>query len=69
MRLINVSTPLGKSSDVAQIAFSAGIKKVSVHQEEARRDDGSTEIKEIVKIQTSTPKGKLFVDGVLAADF
>lgn len=69
MRLINVSAPLGKSADVAQIAFSVGIERVSVVQEETRREDGSAEIKEIVKVETSTPKGKRFVDGVLKAPF
>src|SRR6478672_3748693 len=69
MRLINVSAPLGKSAEIAQIAFSAGIEKVSVQQEETRRENGESEIKEVVKVETSTPKGKLFVDGLLQSDF
>jgi hypothetical protein len=69
MRLIDVSMPLGRSADVAQIAFSSGIERVSIQQEDSRLADGSSEIKEIVKIQTSTPKGKQFVDALLKADF
>lgn len=69
MRLINVSVPLGKSPDIEQLAFSVGIDKVGVQQEETRRSDGSTETKEVVKVETSTPKGKRFVDAVLKSDF
>ena len=69
MRLIDVAMPLGRSADVAQIAFSAGIGNVSVQQEESRKDDGTTEIKDVVKIRAATPKAKRFVDDLMKADF
>jgi hypothetical protein len=61
--------PLGKSSDVAALAYAAGIEQVSVQQEELRRENGTPEIKEIVKIKTSTPKAKRFMDALLKAGF
>lgn len=69
MRLVNVSTPLGKSGDIARLAYQVGIENVTIQQEESHRADGSIETKELVKVQTSTPKGKRFVDAVLKADF
>lgn len=69
MRLVKVNMPRGKSADVAQIAFSVGIEKVSVHQNEVLQENGNSESKEAVDIETSTPKAKHFVDALLAADF
>jgi hypothetical protein len=69
MRLIDVSVPLGKSPDVAALAYAAGIEQVSVQQEEVRRENVASQIKEIVKIKTSTPKAKCFIDALLKSDF
>ena len=69
MRLIKVSAPEGRGEDVARAAFSVGIEKVSVHQTKSLHSDGKTETKDSVDVETSTPKGKRFVDAVLAADF
>jgi hypothetical protein len=69
MRLVKVSAPQGRGSDVAKLAFSVGIKQVSLQKAESHSSDGKIELKETVDVQTSTPKGKRFVDAVLAADF
>lgn len=69
MRLIRVNSPEGRGADVAQIAFSEGISQVSISRVESHRADGDKKTKEIVDIETSTPKGKRFVDALLAADF
>jgi hypothetical protein len=69
MRLIKVNAPLGKGVDVVQTAFSAGIKKVSIHQVESHQSDGAIKTKDVVDIETSTPKAKHFIDKLLAADF
>ena len=69
MRLIKVSAPEGKGADVAQTAFSVGIEKVSLNQAKSLHSDGRTETRDSVDIETSTPKGKRFVDALLAADF
>jgi hypothetical protein len=69
MRLIKVSAPAGRGEDVARAAFSVGIEKVSMHQTRSVHRDGKTETKDAVDVETSTPKGKRFVDALLAADF
>lgn len=68
MRLIKVNAPQGKGTDVAQIAFSSGIEKVSLNQTENLQSDGRAEKKDTVDIQTSTPKGRKFVDALLQSD-
>lgn len=69
MRLVKVSAPEGRGEDVARAAFSAGIETVSIHQTKSLTSDGKVETKDSVDVQTSTPKGKRFVDALLAADF
>ena len=69
MRLIKINAPQGKGANIAQTAFSAGINQVSVFQIESHRADGTTETKDSVDIETSTPTAKRFVDALLAADF
>lgn len=69
MRLVKVNAPKGKGEAIAQIAFFAGIEKVSIFQIESFHSDGKTETKDSVDVETSTPKAKHFVDALLEADF
>src|SRR5688572_10358336 len=69
MRLIKVNAPQGKGAAVAQIAFSSEIEKVSFYQTESLQSDGRVETKDTVDIETSTPKGKSFIDALLQSDF
>lgn len=69
MRLVRINAPQGKGADVAQIAFSVGIKQASVFQIVSHRSNGESEIKDAVDVETSTPKSKHYIDAVLAADF
>lgn len=69
MRLIMTAAPEGRGDDVARIAFSVGIEKVSRRQVESQHADGKVERKDVVDIETSTPRGKRYIDALLAADF
>lgn len=69
MRLIKVSAPAGTAERIAELAFSAGIKTVSIQQAQELSADGKRETKDAVDMQTSTPKAKRFMDSLLAADF
>ncbi len=69
MRLIKVTSPQGMGASVAQVAFSVGIEKASLYQVESLHSDGKSETKDSVDIETSTPKGKHFVDALLESDF
>jgi hypothetical protein len=64
-----VNVPEGRGRDIAQIAFDAGISKVSHRQVVGHEESGKTETKDVVDVETSTPKAKRYIDGVLGADF
>jgi hypothetical protein len=73
MRLVKVKAPKGKAGQIAEIAFSVGLKKVAVHQAHVLRSEGGPEraamVEDIVEIEASTPIAKLFIDQLLAAPF
>lgn len=69
MRLVRISVPQGAGGQVAEIAFSVGIKKISLFQVESLDSEGKTETKDVVDIETSTPRAKRFIDAILTADF
>lgn len=69
MRLVKVTAPNKMGADVAKIAFSVGIKEVSVQKAESHRSTGEIESRDAVDIQTSTPKAERFVDALLQTDF
>jgi hypothetical protein len=69
MRLVRVKAPEGKGEAVAQVAFEAGIGQVTMHQQQVRRASGERETKDVVDIETATPKAKVFLDALMAASF
>ncbi|HEY0458449.1 MAG TPA: hypothetical protein VGC97_04805 [Pyrinomonadaceae bacterium] len=69
MRLIMVAAPEGAGDAITKVAFSVEIDKISRRQVESHYADGRVERKDVVDMETSTPKGKRFVDALLASDF
>jgi len=69
MRLVKIHAPVGRGKNVMQIAFSSGIHKVSLYNSTCHNADGTIKGQDVVDIETSTPKAKLFVDELLKADF
>lgn len=69
MRLIKIAAPEGLGEQVTKIAFAVEIEKVSRWRLESHERDGSIGTKDIVDIETSTPKAKRFIDALLEADF
>lgn len=69
MRLIKISAPEGKGKEVVDLAFSAGIKEASICQVELYSSEKPGLTKDVIDIQTSTPKAKHFVRVLLEADF
>jgi len=69
MRLIKITAPEGLGERVAKIAFAVEIEKVSRWQLESHASDGGIERKDVVDLETSTPKAKHFIDALLEADF
>ncbi|MGI9107495.1 MAG: hypothetical protein ACR2G4_14755 [Pyrinomonadaceae bacterium] len=69
MRLIRVKAPGGSGDEVAQAAFDAGISQVTIHQQQVRRSNGETEMKDVIDVETATPKAKAYLDALMAASF
>ena len=69
MRLVKVTAPNNTGADIAKIAFSVGIKEVSIQKAEAHNSSGEIESKDAIDVQTSTPKAKRFIDSLLQSDF
>lgn len=69
MRLVRVKAPEGGGEEVAQVAFDAGISQVTTHQQQVRRANGEHETKDVIDVETATPKAKVFLDALMAAPF
>lgn len=69
MRLIKISAPHGSGAKVMKTAFGVGISDASIYQAEKHSSDGETVVQDVVELQTSTPKGKHFIDALLTSDF
>lgn len=69
MRLVMVAAPEGLGDRVAETAFSSDIKKVSRRSVESHHSDGKVERKDVVDVETSTPKARSYIDAILASDF
>ena len=65
MHEIKLTLPDGRSGDVARIAASAGIPRVAVHRAFVY---GLNEYREIVSVETSTPRAKAFIDALLESE-
>jgi hypothetical protein len=69
MRLVKVSVPQGKGTDIARIAFEQGAPDVSLQQVSQQKPGAEPQPRETVEVKISTPRAKAFVDGVIAAPF
>lgn len=69
MRLVTIKAPQGHGQHVAELAFDAGIAEASVQEATTLRADKSTETKDVVEVETATPKAKEFVEALMEAAF
>ncbi|HYJ92084.1 MAG TPA: DUF389 domain-containing protein, partial [Pyrinomonadaceae bacterium] len=69
MRLIKVNAPEGTGKDVVNTAFDVGIPSATVHKGERHSPNGPVERRDLIDIETSTPKAKAFVDALMASDY
>lgn len=69
MRQVTVITPEGKGADVAQIAFSVGIRDVSLNSIRALKSDQSEQRKDHLEVETATHLAKAFVEKLSTAPF
>lgn len=69
MRLITVRGPEGHGKEIADLAFAAGIGKVSLHRTQVHRPGLSPADCDVVDIEAPTPLAKTFIDTLLSAPF
>lgn len=69
MRQVTVTAPEGKGSEVAEIAFSVGIRDVSLIEMRALHADEAERRKDHVEIETATHLAKAFVDKLASSPF
>jgi len=62
LRQVTVTAPEGKGSDVAEIAFSVGIRDVSLSEIRALKSDNSERRKDHLEMETATHLAKAFVE-------
>lgn len=65
MRLVTVRCPKGKGVQVADVAMTAGIAEVAVLEGLLLRKSGVQTPVDEVKIETSTPKAKAFLESLM----
>lgn len=69
MRLVSIKAPEGSALDIADIAFAAGIDQVTTRRLEVVSSDKQKTARDVVDIETSTPKAKDFIDRLLQTQF
>ena len=69
MRQVTVTAPEGKGSEVAKIAFSVGIRDVSLHSIRALKSDESEKRKDHIEVETATHLAKAFVEKLSSSSF
>ena len=69
MRLVRVKAPEGQAAEVARLAHEAGVPSVTVSQMRSLNEDGSAETKDVIDVDTATPKAKRFVESLMGAPF
>jgi hypothetical protein len=67
LRQVTVTAPEGKGSEVAKIAFSVGIRDVSLTSISALKSDGHQEQKDHLEVETATHLAKAFVEKLSAS--
>jgi hypothetical protein len=69
MRSITVKTPQGQGESVADIAFGSGVTQLSIGQVLVHRPKQPPVVHDEVKIDTTLPLAREFVDQLLSAPF
>ena len=69
MRLVTVRCPKGKGEQVAEVAMSADISEVAMLEGRLLRKTGGETLVDEVKVETSTPKAKRFIESLMDSPF
>lgn len=69
MRLVSVKGPDGVGREVAQLAFAAGVDRVTTRRLTVQHSDNRETVVDVVDVDTSTPKAKAFIESVTQSAF
>ena len=69
MRLVTINAPAGVGEKIRDTAFSAGVDQVSIQMVRIHKSNGEVRESESVKVETSTPKAKRFVDQLIGEPY
>src|SRR5688572_6611806 len=69
MRLVRVTAPSGKGSEIARLAFELGIEEVSIHSVDQHKPGSQPVPRDAVDMQLATPECKAVVEAVVNAPF
>jgi hypothetical protein len=69
LRQVTITAPEGKGVDVAAIAFSVGIRDVSLIPVRALKSDEAEKRKDLIEIETATHLAKAFVEKLSSSPF
>jgi hypothetical protein len=69
MRLVSVKAPEGVAAEIAKLAFAAGIDRVTTRRLTVQHADNRETVRDVVDVDTSTPKAKAFIESVTQAAF
>ena len=69
MRQVTVTAPEGKGSEIAEIAFSVGIRDVSLSSVRSLKSDEVEQRKDQIETQTATHLAKAFVEKLASSSF
>jgi hypothetical protein len=69
VRQVTVTAPEGKGTEVAEIAFSVGIRDVSLNSIRALKSDGAERRRDHIEVETATHLAKAFVEKLSSSSF
>jgi hypothetical protein len=69
MRLVSVKGPEGVAAELVKLAFAAGIDRVTTRRVTVQDSDNREKIRDVIDVDTSTPKAKAFIESVTQSAF
>src|SRR5215203_1368724 len=69
MRIVKIIAPSDRTGEITDAAFAVGIEQASVHGADVHSADGSKAARDVINVETSTPKAKKFIDRLLTSEF
>jgi hypothetical protein len=69
MRLVRVTVPRGRGSQVAKLAFDCGISDVTIHEVQQHKPGHEPKNKEAVDMHVATPAGRAMIEALVRAPF